>query len=188
MSGQMKDALRAYTIAAGFWLLWDLSLFAYGDKPYPWSLWWYEWQREFEFYPFSVIAVLLLVVLGWLRLRQNLREKEGLEATSPSEIQSSYSRASTKTRWIGAFELGGAGSMLGLVVYILCMLIGMLVSLIVPEEVFERMWPDGFITMIKDFVGIPMSVFAGVGFVTARDRDPSSIKPSDLLRGDSHWD
>jgi hypothetical protein len=130
MSGQMKDVLRAYAIAAGCWMVWDLSLFATADKPYLWSLWWYGWQREFEFYPFSVIAVLLLVVLGWLRLRQNRREDEGIEATSQAE---NYDGASAKSRWLGALQLGGAGAMRGLGAYLVCILIGVLLGLIVPD-------------------------------------------------------
>jgi quinol-cytochrome oxidoreductase complex cytochrome b subunit len=129
----------------------------------------------------------LLVVLGALRLEKKRREKEGIEATSPAERQNNDHRTSTKTRWFGASQLAGGFAMLGLGAYIFCLLIGLLLSLIVPDVV-ERMWPDWFFLAIKDFVGIPMSVGAGVGFVTARDPDPSSIKPSDLLRGDSHWD
>jgi hypothetical protein len=86
-----------------------------------------------------------------------------------------------------ASRLGGAGFIFGFGAYILCVFVGILLSLIAPEA-FEKMWPDGFIVAVKEFVGIPMSIFAGIGFVTAGDLDASSIKPSDLLRGDSHWD
>jgi hypothetical protein len=183
----MRDALRAYAIAAGCWLLWDLSLFAYGDKPYPWSLWWYEWKREFDFYPFPVIAALLLVVLVWLRLRQKRREKDEIEAISPAEGQCNDGKTSTGTKWKGALELGGAGAMLGLVAFVVCIFMGVLLGLVVPD-VLEKIPIEQVARASKYFVGIPMSVFAGVGFVTARDRDPASIRPSDLLRGDRHWD
>ena len=72
--------------------------------------------------------------------------------------------------------------MLGLGIYIICILIGVLISLIVPD-LAKEMWPDWAFIAAQYFVGIPMSVGAGVGFVMARDRDPSTIKPSDLLRG-----
>jgi hypothetical protein len=183
----MKDVLMAYAIAAGCWLLWDLSLFSAIDNSYTWSLWWYGWQQEFDFYPFLVIAVLLLVVLGWLRLRQKRREKEGIEVTSPVERKSNDGRTCTTTKLTGALQLGGAGMGLGLLMCVICIVIGVLLGLIAPD-VLEEMPMEKFAAPSKYLVGIPMSVFAGVGFVTARDRDPSSIKPSDLLRGDSHWD